>query len=75
MNEIMTLTEIESKFESEWILIGDPVTTPDLQVEQGRVLWHSKNRDEVYHKAHELLPKNWAVWYTGAIPHETAIVL
>ncbi len=75
MNEVMTLAEIESKFESEWILIGDPVTTPDLQVQRGNVLWHNQSRDEVYRKARELQPKHWAVLYTGSIPQEAAIVL
>ncbi len=75
MNEIMTLAEIESKFESEWILIGDPVTTPGLQVERGKVLWHSKNRDEVYRKARELRPKHSAFLYTGKIPTDMEVVL
>ncbi len=75
MNEIMTLTEIESKFKSEWILIGDPVTTPDLRVERGTILWHSQNRDDVYRKARELRPKHSAILYTGKIPADMEVVL
>ncbi len=75
MNEIMTLAEIKSKFESEWVLVNDPVTTSNLEVERGEVIWHSKNRDEVYRKARELRPKHSAILYTGKMPVDMEIVL
>ena len=75
MNEEMTIAEIESQFESEWVLIQDPRTDEGLNVLGGRVLYHSKDRDEVYRKAVSLRPKRSAVIYTGEIPEETAVVL
>ncbi len=75
MNERMTLAQIESRFESEWILIEDPQTNDSLEVQGGRVLYHSKDRDEVYRKAVELRPKRFAVIFTGKIPEDTAVVL
>lgn len=75
MNEEMTIAEIESQFESEWVLIQDPRTDEGLNVLAGRVLYHSKDRDEVYRKAVSLRPKRSAVLYTGEIPEETAVVL
>jgi hypothetical protein len=67
MNEIMSLVEIQERFESEWILVGDPETTESLEITKGKVLWHSKNRDEVYRKARELSPQSSAILYTGTI--------
>ena len=75
MVEEMTLEEIESKFDSEWVLIGDPRTNEALDVLGGRVLCHSKDRDEVYREAVSLRPKRSAVVYTGEIPEDTAVVL
>ena len=75
MNEEMTIAEIESQFESEWVLIQDPRTDEGLNVLAGKVLYHSKDRDEVYRKAVSLRPKRSAVIYTGEIPEETAVVL
>jgi len=75
MNEVMSLAAIREKFDSEWILVGDPETTEGLEVTKGKVLWHSKNRDEVYRKARELSPKSSAILYTGNIPEEGAIIL
>jgi hypothetical protein len=75
MNEILTITQIETQFEGEWILIEDPQTNEALEVQSGKVCWHSKDRDEVYRKAVELRPKRFAMLYTGKIPEDTAIVL
>ena len=75
MNKEMTMEEIESQFDSEWVLIEDPRTDEGLKILSGRVLHHSKDRDEVYRKAVSLRPKRSALIYTGEIPEETAVVL
>ncbi|MBM4032189.1 MAG: hypothetical protein FJ291_10430 [Planctomycetes bacterium] len=75
MNAVMTIEEIEAQFGSEWILIGDPELSDTLKVKRGKVLWHSKDRDEVYRKALELRPKHSAFLYTGEIPEGTAVAL
>ena len=75
MNEVLLLPEIQSRFESEWVLLEDPETTESLEVTKGKVLWHSKDRDEVYRKAKELQPKHAAILYTGALPEEMVVVL
>ena len=75
MDDVMTVAQIEAQFESEWVLLEDPQTTEALEVQGGRVLWHGKDRDEVYRKAVELRPKRFAVLYTGKMPEGTAVVL
>jgi hypothetical protein len=76
MNDVMTLPEIVAAFPSEWVLIGDPQTDRFDQLQRGTVLWHSKDRDEVYHKASEVPHKLIEVYYTGPIPAPgTAILL
>ena len=74
-NESMSLAEIGTQFVSEWILLANPQTTEALAITGGRVLWHSKNRDEVYRKARELRPRRSAILYTGKLGDETAVVL
>lgn len=75
MDKEMTIEEIESQFDSEWVLIEDPKTDEGLTVLGGRVVHHSKDRDEVYRKAVSLRPKRSALIYTGEIPEDTAVVL
>lgn len=72
---VLTIAEIEVRFVSEWVLVEDPQTNEALEVQSGKVLYHSKDRDEVYRKAVRLRPKRFAMLYTGRLPKDTAIVL
>ena len=71
----ITIAEIRSQFDSEWVLIENPTTDAALNVLGGRVLHHSKDREEVYRTAVLRQPKRSAVVYTGEIPDGTAVVL
>lgn len=75
MSEVLTVAQMQTQYDSEWVLIEDPQTDEGLQVKSGRVAWHSKDRDEVYRKATETRPKRFAILYTGKMPEGTAIVL
>ena len=75
MNEILTLSEMEERFKSEWILVEDPETDESEQVVRGKVLFHSPDRDAMYRKAVELRPRDFAFLFTGRMPEGTAIVL
>lgn len=75
MERIMTISEIESEFDSEWVLVDEPETNEQLEVLKGKVVHHSKDRDEVYRKAVTLRPKRCAILYTGEIPKDAVIVL
>jgi len=75
MDELLTRSQIEEQFQSEWVLIDEPQTNEALEVLRGKVRWHSKDRDEVYRKAIEMHPRRFAILYTGKIPEDTEIIL
>lgn len=75
MNQVMTLAEANEKFDSEWVLFGDPELNEHHEVVRGKVLIHSKDRDEVYRKLLDLRPNRAATHYTGSIPEDMAVVL
>jgi hypothetical protein len=75
MNELMTIDEIRSRYDSEWVLLADLETKPTLEVTKGRVLWHSKDRDEVHRKTLELRPGYFTVLFTGEFPRDHLIFL
>jgi hypothetical protein len=74
-SDLMTAKEMETDFPDEWILVGDPRTDDKLEVIEGTVIHHSKDRDEVYRRAVALRPKRSAILFTGHMPANTAIVL
>lgn len=63
------------QIQSEWVLNEEPKTNEALEVQSGKVRWHSKDREEVYRKVVEMHPRRFAVLYTGTMPEDTAIVL
>jgi len=75
MKKVCTYSEMKSRFAGEWVLVGDPETDETLRIVAGEVLWHSKDRDELYRKARELAPRQSAILYLGEIPQNMVVVL
>lgn len=75
MDDVLTIAQIHAQFASEWILIEAPQTNDALEVQGGNVRSHSKDREEVYRKAVALRPERFAIFYTGKMPEDTAIVV
>ena len=70
----MTCEQIKARFDSEWVLVGEPETDEALNIRR-TVLHYSKDREEVYRRALELRAPRAAVMYTGTIPEGTAVVV
>ena len=75
MSELMTIQQIEETFESEWVLVEDPEFTPELELVNGKVVYHCTDRDELYRKLGELRLKRSAILYTGSAPDDLVIML
>ncbi len=75
MGEVMTMKEIEKRFDKEWVLLENPVSTKRAVLKEGKVLWHSKNRDELYKKALEFRPVHSAIFFVGYPPDDMVLVL
>jgi hypothetical protein len=44
---VLAIRQIEARYPSQWILVKDPLVDNDLRVIKGKVVSHSKDRDEV----------------------------
>ncbi len=75
VKEVLTIEEIKTRFDEEWVLVGDPETNEYQEVTAGRVLWHSPDRDEVYRKAVELRPRRSAFLCFRKRPPKTCLML
>ncbi|MBI5529515.1 MAG: hypothetical protein HY897_24585 [Deltaproteobacteria bacterium] len=75
MDKVLAIKEIEARYKSEWVLVEDPTTDETLEIRSGKVVCHSKDRDEVYRVAASRKPRNFAVLYTGRMPKDAAIIL
>src|SRR5947207_57676 len=75
MDEFLTLAEVNQEFDSEWVLLGDTEVGEHDEIIRGRVVFHSKDRDEVYSKLLELRPNKAATYYSGARSRDKVYVL
>jgi hypothetical protein len=75
MGEILTIEEIGALFPFEWVLLGDPRTDSSQKLLEGRVLFHSHDRNDVDRKLLELRPSRFAFRYMGDLPEHTAMIL
>lgn len=76
-DEVLTMDEIKERYADEWVLIDEYENNPaTLEVLRGKVVCHSKERDEVYRRLGELpSPKRIAVYYTGTLRKDMVFVL
>ncbi len=75
MNETLTIDEIKARFGPEWVLIGEPETDEALDLQAGKVLFHSPDRDEVCRKAMEYPPGRYALQFLGTILEDVVLVV
>ena len=75
MVDVLTIDEIEARFPSEWVLIGDPQTDEYQRLLAGTVLFHSPERNAVDQKLLELRPPRFAFRYLGTMPEDMALIL
>jgi hypothetical protein len=70
----MTWEQIEDLYQGEWVLLEDPQSEENVQVLGGKLLWHSKSREEIGRKLLELRPKSSALLFVG-LPAKDAVFL
>lgn len=75
MDEMLTVAEIEQRYPSEWVLLADPEVDDHAGLVRGKVVAHSKDREEVHRKDLELRLKRAAHLFTGPIPDDMVVVL
>ncbi len=56
------------RYAPDWVLIGEPQTDDRQSLLGGKVLFHSPDREEVYQKAVELRPGDFAFRFLGEMP-------
>jgi hypothetical protein len=76
MNEILSLTQINSMFPDEWVLVDDPeFDNGSSLLIRGRVACHSRVKKEVFDTAATLKLPRVAFHYTGEFSADKIYVL
>jgi hypothetical protein len=75
MGETLSIDEIKARYAPDWVLVGEPQTDELQRLRAGKVLFHSPDREEVYRKAIDLRPGEFAFRYLGEFPEDMAFAL
>ena len=65
MSEILTMEEIEKKFDGEWVLIEDVESNESLEVVRGKVTYHGNDKNELHRRAMKSKTKHFASLFIG----------
>ena len=76
-DEILTMDEIQRRFDSEWVLIADPETDQFHKVLAGKVVYHNSDRRVFDREVLKLdpHPSDFAVFFTGKTPEGVSYLL
>ena len=75
MKKVFTMKELEALYSGEWVLLVNPKHIERLEALRGELVFHSKDRDEVYKEAHKQKDAHTAIFYVGELPKDLVVVL
>jgi hypothetical protein len=72
-NPLLSKAKLKTKYPNQWLLLKDFELDAATSVRNGRVLAHSKDRDEI-HRALRKHSGDLCIHFTGSLPPDTAVV-
>ena len=75
MNEVLTLKEIEAKYDQKWVTIIDVQTNEHYQLLGGTVVYYGDSRGEAYQRLDEHETKFFAVRWIGEFESDEILIL
>ena len=72
-NPLLSKEKIKTKYPNQWLLLEDCELDASTTLRKGRVLAHSKDRDEI-HRALRMRTGNLCIHFTGSLPADTGVI-
>ena len=74
MGKVMELGDIYKKYKDEWLLIEYEQLDEDLNVTKGKVVAHSRDKNEILQQLVQIQGRNIAIEYAGTVPKSLAVL-
>jgi hypothetical protein len=68
--KVEDIVKIKRRYPKEWLLLTNVVADALTHPVKGKLVMHSKNRDEIYDRLPRLRAKSVCIEYTGEIPKD-----
>ena len=72
-NPLLSKEKIKAQYPDKWLLLEDCELDASTSLRKGRVLAHSKDRDEI-HRALKKHTGNLCIHFTGKLPPDTGVI-
>ena len=69
------MKELEARYAGEWVLLVNPTHNELMEVIRGELVFHNKDRNEVYGEAQKRRDAHAAVLYVGKLPEDLVVIL
>ncbi|OGX44183.1 MAG: hypothetical protein A3I71_03155 [Omnitrophica WOR_2 bacterium RIFCSPLOWO2_02_FULL_63_16] len=71
---VEALSKLKQRYPKEWLLLTDVVADELTRPIKGKLVAHSKNRDDIYDRLARTRAKSVSVEYTGNVPKDLVVV-
>ena len=71
---VEALSTLKRRYPKEWLLLTNVVADDLTRPIKGKLVAHSKNRDDIYDRLARIRAKSVSVEYTGQIPKDLVVV-
>ena len=70
---VQEIAKLKQRYPNEWLLLTNVVADEQTRPIKGKLMAHSKNRDEIYDRLSQLRG-GFAIEYTGEIPKDLVVI-
>ena len=72
--KIEPIARLKKRFPNEWLLLTHVMADDLTRPVKGKLVAHSKNRDDIYDRLARIRAKSVSIEYTGKIPKDLVVV-
>ena len=72
--KVEDIAKIKRRYPKEWLLLTNVVADELTRPIKGRLVAHSKNRDDIYDRLAHIRAKSVSIEYTGKVPKDLVVV-
>ena len=71
---LQLISKLKHRYPKEWLLLIDVTADELTRPVKGKLVIHSKNRDDIYDRLSRVRAKSTCVTYAGKIPKDLVVV-
>lgn len=73
---MQSISTLKRRYPKEWLLLTNVVADELTRPIKGKLVAHSKNRDDIYTRLGQVggKKKSWCIEYTGKVPKDLVVV-